>query len=54
LMMRSSQFLGENFPIRETPSSEKSEMAKQSPQEQKIATTRLHEWLREWEHCSPA
>jgi len=54
LMMRPSQFLKENVPIRATNSSEKSTVAKWSPQERKIATTRLRNWMWEWERSSPA
>jgi len=53
-MMGPNQFLRENVPIRETTSSEKSDVAKRSLQEQKIAMTRLRKWMWEWERSSPA
>ena len=52
LMMSPSHFLRENVIIREITSNEKSKVAKQSLQEQRIATTRLRKWLQEWEYSS--
>jgi len=50
--MSPSHFLRENVIIREITSNEKSKVAKQSLQEQRIATTRLRKWLQEWEYSS--